>query len=154
MNDKRETWAKPEIITPGSSLINMLLVGKKNTVIVLLTNFFSPFLSFLSPFLFFFSPPPPALSPSLFPPPSYIAEHHMKSESSVSTLCSFHFNYVSFSFPCSFHFMSWPVVLFASKCNVFNGKKIPYFRQSIHLFLSPKRRRSPTPPHPVGFCSQ
>lgn len=67
MNDKRETWAKPQIITPGSRLINMLLVGeKKYSVMVLLTNFFSLFLFFLFPFLFFFFPPPPAISPFPF----------------------------------------------------------------------------------------
>ena len=67
MNDKRETWAKPQIITPDLSLINMLLVGKKKySVMVLLTNFFSLFLFFLFPFLFFFFPPPPAISPFPF----------------------------------------------------------------------------------------
>lgn len=74
MSDKREIAAKPQVITPGSVLINILSCEKIDDDLCL---------QIISSCSCSCPPLPSPLPPS---PPSQFVEHYMKPESSLTTL--------------------------------------------------------------------
>lgn len=89
MNDKREILVKPQIITLGSDLINILSGGKKKIHDEVCLQIIS-------------SPSPPLPLPSPPPPsPSQFLRHYMKPESSLSTLSNSSHLIIHYSLFCT-----------------------------------------------------